>query len=218
MLRMRFQKDGNGIWISHLDLMKVMQRAFRRADLQIRHTHGFNPHAFVSIALPLPVGTSSQCELLEFELDSPVSLNELPLRLNAVLPDGIRCLEVWEGGKKLRELVWLRTKTVLEYDGGIPEGLLPALTALFSRETLPVEKKSKGGMKEIDVKPMLHSLEPRLLDENRAELEAVVRAQDPPLNPELLVKAIARYAEAFSPDFSKSERLEIYDAGFKIFR
>lgn len=218
MLRMRFQKDGNGIWISHLDLMKVMQRAFRRAGLQIRHTQGFNPHAFVSIALPLPVGTSSQCELLEFELDVPVSLNDLPSRMNAVLPDGIRCLEAWEGGKKLRELSWLRTRTVLEYDNGVPDGLLPALTALFARETLPVEKKSKSGMKEVDVKPMLHSLEARLLDENRAELEAVVQAQDPPLNPELLVKAIARYAEAFSPDFAKSERLEIYDACFKIFR
>ncbi len=219
MLRMRFEKSGNGVWISHLDLMRVLQRAFRRAGLQVRHTQGFNPHPFVSIALPLPVGMSSRCELLEFELDGPpVPLDELPSRMNAVLPAGVRCLEAWEGGKKLRELIWLRTRTVLEYDNGVPSGLLTVLTDLFARETLTVEKKTKNGIKEVDIKPMLHSLEVRRLDENRAVLEAVVQAQDPPLNPELLVKAIARYAPEYAPDFSKSGRIALYDARFKEFR
>lgn len=219
MLRMLFEKSGNGIWISHLDLMRVFQRAFRRAGLQVRHTEGFNPHAFVSIALPLSVGTASRCEILEFELDGPdVPLDKLPERLNAVLPAGVRCLEAYQGQRKLKELVWLRTETVLEYDGGLPDGLSSELTALFERETLVVEKKSKSGLTNIDIMPMLHRLEVRIADGQRAVLEAVVQAQNPPLNPDLLVKAIGIYLPKYAPDFAKNTRLEIYDANFVIFR
>ena len=219
MLRMLFEKSGCGVWISHLDLMRVFQRAFRRAGLHVRHTQGFNPHAFVSIFLPLSVGASSQCEILEYELDdSDIPLDTLPERLNAFLPAGVRCLEAYQGQRKLKELVWLRTETVLEYDNGFPNGLLPELTALFKREALVVEKKTKNGLNNIDIAPMLHSLEIRALDEHCAVLEAVVQAQNPPLNPDLLVKAIGTYLPSFAPDFSKSKRLEIYDANFVIFR
>lgn len=219
MLRMRFEKNGNGIWISHLDLMRVFQRAFRRAGLSVRHTQGFNPHAFVSIALPLSVGMSSRCEILEFELDGPeVSPDTLPERLNAVLPAGIRCLEAYPAERKLKELVWLRTETVLEYDNGCPDGLIPKLSALFARETLVVEKKSKSGMVNLDIRPMLHCLEVRDVDACRVVLDAVVQAQNPPLNPELLVRAIGVYLPTLAPDFARSARLEIYDADFQIFR
>lgn len=219
MLRMLFEKSGNGIWISHLDLMRVFQRAFRRAGLQVRHTEGFNPHAYVSIALPLSVGTSSECEILEFELDGPDdSLDSLPERLNLVLPAGVRCLEAYRGQKKLKELAWLRVETVLEYDNGLPDGLSAALTALFAQETLVVEKKSKSGLTQIDIIPMLHSLEVRIANEQRAMLEAVVQAQNPPLNPDLLVKAIGTYLPEYAPDFAQSRRLALYDGNFNVFR
>lgn len=219
MLRMRFEKNGNGIWISHLDLMRVFQRAFRRAGLSVRHTQGFNPHAFVSIALPLSVGMSSRCEILEFELDgTEVSPDALPERLNAVLPAGIHCLEAYPAERKLKELVWLRTETVLEFDNGCPDGLIPKLSALFARETLVVEKKSKSGMVNLDIRPMLHSMDVRDRDACRVVLDAVVQAQNPPLNPELLVRAIGVYLPALAPDFARSARLEIYDADFHIFR
>ena len=66
--RLLFSKTGRAKYISHLDLMRTFQRAFARAHIQIKHTEGFNPHPFVSIALPLSVGYSSQCEILEFGL------------------------------------------------------------------------------------------------------------------------------------------------------
>ena len=62
--RLLFSKTGRARYISHLDLMRTFQRAFFRADIPIKHTEGFNPHAFVSIALPLSVGFSSECEIL----------------------------------------------------------------------------------------------------------------------------------------------------------
>ena len=66
MLRALFVKTGQAIWISHLDLMRLFQRAFKRAGLSLTHTQGFNPRPSVSIALPLSVGVESSCELLDF--------------------------------------------------------------------------------------------------------------------------------------------------------
>ena len=62
MPRLCFEKTGNAVWISHLDLMRVFQRAFKRAGLPLTHTQGFNPRPSVSIALPLSVGIESVCE------------------------------------------------------------------------------------------------------------------------------------------------------------
>ena len=63
MNRLLFEKAGDAVYLSHLDLMRVFQRAFRRADIMIWHSQGFSPRAYVSIALPLPVGSESCCEI-----------------------------------------------------------------------------------------------------------------------------------------------------------
>ena len=68
MLRLVFEKKENAVWISHLDLMRLFQRAFKRAGLLLTHTQGFNPRPSVSVALPLSVGVTSECELLDFDL------------------------------------------------------------------------------------------------------------------------------------------------------
>ena len=84
--RLLFSKTGRAKYISHLDLMRTFQRAFSRAGIQIKHTEGFNPHPFVSIALPLSVGYSSQCEILEFGLVGGASYEYLfPLLLTAIM-------------------------------------------------------------------------------------------------------------------------------------
>ena len=67
-LRLRFSKTGRAIYISHLDLMAAMQRAFARAELPLKFSEGFNPHPQISILLPLSVGTASVCELMDFRL------------------------------------------------------------------------------------------------------------------------------------------------------
>ena len=219
MRRMRFEKTGNGIWISHLDLMRVFQRAFRRAGLLIKHTQGFNPHAFVSMALPLSVGTASRCEILEFDLpDDSVALDALPALLNAKLPDGIRCLEAYEGGKKLRELAFLQVQVELEYDSGVPEGAKEAIEGLFAGESLLVEKKSKNGMVEQDIRPMIRAMAVSERDPNTLVLDARICAQNPSLNPDLLAKAIAVHLPQMAPDFAKSTRLEVYDRDGAVFR
>ena len=89
MHRIRFEKTGRAVWMSHLDLMRLMQRAFRRAGVVLHHSQGFTPHAYVSMLLPLSVGMESVCELMEYELDGELAVT--PEALNAVLPEGARC-------------------------------------------------------------------------------------------------------------------------------
>ena len=91
MHRIRFEKTGRAVWMSHLDLMRLMQRAFRRAGVVLHHSQGFTPHAYVSMLLPLSVGMESVCELMEYELDGELAVT--PEALNAVLPEGVRVLE-----------------------------------------------------------------------------------------------------------------------------
>ena len=90
MHRIRFEKTGRAIWMSHLDLMRLMQRAFRRAGVVLHHSQGFTPHAYVSMLLPLSVGMESVCELMEYELDGELAVTSEAL--NAVLPEGVRVL------------------------------------------------------------------------------------------------------------------------------
>lgn len=219
MARILFEKTGNGIWISHLDLMRVFQRAFRRAGLQIKHTQGFNPHAFVSIVLPLSVGTASHCELLDFELENAeISLETLPERINRALPDGIHCLQAYEGGRKMKELTHLNTRLTLEYDNGIPDAADTAIAELFAREEILVEKRSKSGMVQQNIRPMISALTVSRQDAQQLLLEATICAQNPSLNPSLLSKAVEVYLPQFAPDFASSTRIDILDAKGVSFR
>ena len=105
MPRALFEKTGNAIWISHLDLMRVFQRSFKRAGLPLTHTQGFNPRPSVSIALPMSVGVESRCELLDFDLEGEKIANEeIQHRLNQSLVDGVRVLAVYDAANKIKHL------------------------------------------------------------------------------------------------------------------
>ena len=115
-LRLRFRKTGRAVYISHLDLMQTMQRAFFRAGYPLRYSEGFNPHPLISIALPLSVGAASECELMDFRLKEDTDLAALPARLTAALPEGIEVLEAYEFTRKASGLKWLRVRGLFEYD------------------------------------------------------------------------------------------------------
>ena len=217
MHRMLFEKKGTAVWISHLDMMRTIQRCFRRANIRIKQTNGFSPHAFVSIALPLPVGTESVCELLDFTLETNAPLETLPAQLNQCAPAGIRFLIAYESDRKIRDLTYLQARVTLCYDNGVPIDAEAQIRALFTRPELLVEKKSKKGMTEIDILPMLQEC---TVTETAAgiQLDIIVCAQNPSLNPELLIAAVRRYLPQYAPDDSEICRLEILDAAGQPFR
>jgi radical SAM-linked protein len=219
MPRILFEKKGNAVWISHLDLMRLFQRAFKRAGLPLTHTQGFNPRPSVSIALPLSVGVESGCELLDFDLDGQdVPNEEICARLNAALVDGVKVLRVYDDGRKIKHLALLDCAVSLEYDAGVPDGGASAVAELFAQPSLTVEKKGKNGVSEQDIIPMIRVLQVRQEDAHTLRLEARVCCQNPTLNPMQLAAAVERYLPQCRPDFAKCSRIEIYDTEENIFR
>lgn len=219
MPRLLFEKTGNAVWISHLDLMRVFQRAFKRAGMHLKHTQGFNPRPSVSIALPLSVGVESCCELLDFDLNEDTLVcDEIRDRLNLALIDGVKVLEVYASGQKIRELAYLRCAVGLIYDRGVPDGAPEAIAALFEKETLFVPKKTKSGVQDQDLIPMIRYIQVNIKDPGTLELDAIVCCQNPTLNPAQLSLAISTYLPRYAPDFSTCRRLEVFDRQETIFR
>ena len=219
MNRLLFEKTGKAIYISHLDTMALFPRVFLRAGLHIKFTQGMRPHAYVSVALPLSVGMSSRCEILDFTLEEEdVPLESLPERLNPYFPAGIRVLSAYDSSRKIKELRYLQCNVRLEYDGGAGDEVRDTLNALFQRKEIFVEKRSKKGMTEVDIKPMISTMGVSRISEQELELQGIIAAQNPSLNPQLLVSAISRYAPECTPDFSYATRIEVYDEDGRIFR
>lgn len=218
MLRALFVKTGEAVYISHLDLMRVFQRTFARADLHLTHTQGYNPRPSVSIAMPLSLGVSSRCELLDFELDGQdIPCDEIGDRLNEKLIPGVRVLHVYDNGRKVRDLSLLHCTVTLEYDTGVSEEMTAEISALFRRDSLLVTKKGKNGPTQQDIIPMIRRLEVRA-GERKIVLDALICCQNPSLNPMQLHEAVCVYLPQWKPDFARCERLEIYDADEKVFR
>ena len=218
MPRALFEKTGNARYISHLDLMRVFQRAFKRAGLPLTHTQGFNPRPSVSIALPLSLGVESQCELLDFEPERPYACAEIREKLNAALIDGVYIREVYEQGQKLKNLALLQSRLVLEYDRHISDDAEDVIQSLFSRPELIVEKKGKNGTTQQDIIPMLRRLAVKKLSDREVEITALHSCQNPSLNPMQLSAAITKYLPGLSPDYVRCFREEIFDTNETIFR
>lgn len=219
MPRALFEKTGNAVWISHLDLMRVFQRAFKRAGLLLTHTQGFNPRPSVSIALPLSVGIESSCELLDFDLEGEkLSNEEIQQRLNHNLVEGVRILAVYDDFSKLKNLAYLDCILTLEYDDGVPEAAETELAAFFAREEVIVEKRTKNGPKPENIIPLIRSIRIEKQDSHTLQLHSRICCQNPTLNPMQMHAAISLYLPHLKPDFAKCSRVEVYDTNETIFR
>lgn len=159
MLRLRatFEKSGRAKYISHLDLNRCMLRIFRRSKLPVWYTEGFNPHPYYSFALALSLGFESSCEIMDFNItDDNMSLVEIRERLNAVMPEGMRILEVAIQQKKITAIAkaeyefFLISEEVTE--------LFKAVKKLMEQHEIFIEKKTKKGIKTVDLKPDMEIL------------------------------------------------------------
>lgn len=217
-LRLLFAKEGRAVYISHLDLLRTFQRVFLRQGMVLRHSQGFHPHPIISFALPLSVGQASDCEILDFEVNEDMDGVGLPEALNAFMPEGVRAVDCYVPVRPVRELARLRCRVEMVYDGGVPAGAAEEIRKLLLGESVVIQKRTKRkAMADIDIRPMLHSLE---LQESACllTLEAEVSAQNPGMNPALLAAAVEVHRPELSPDFVRVRRLAVLDAEGKVFR
>ena len=216
-LRLRFSKTGRAVYLSHLDLMRTMQRAFLRAGYQLKYSEGFNPHAQISILLPLSVGCASVCELMDFQLTEDADLAALPARLTAAMPEGIEAQEAYPSEIKSKYLKWLRVTGRYEYDTRDVNEMTDALRAFYARDSIVITRKTKRGMGEMDIRPAIRALTvtPEV---DHVRVEAVISAQEPTLNPDHLVTALRQLEASIAPDFAAFRREEVYHEDGGVFR
>jgi len=168
--------------------------------------------------LPLPVGQSSDCEILDFESVEDSTGEGVAEALNTGMPAGLRVLDCYSVTRPVREMVNLRAQLEMEYDNGVPEGACERIREFFTQEEIFVEKRTKHkGMTELNIAPLIRSL---TLTEGEGVIlaDAVVAAQDPGLNPALIGAAVARHLPEIAPDFVRVRRKEVYDAEMNVFR
>ena len=196
-VRVFYEKDGPCKYISHLDTNRVMLRAVGKSRLNIWHTEGFHQHAYITFALPLSLGFASTCESMDFRvLDDNEDLSAIPERLNACLPEGIRVYRCAEAVHKPAAIESASYELELEpmKDGEISFiEISEKLDAFLQLSEIIVQKKTKKGMKDVDLKPYILACE-------RREGEKVGFSLTLPagtslnINPNLLVNAFSDYA------------------------
>jgi len=159
LLRVRatFEKCGRAKYISHLDLNRCMLRTFRRSGLPIWYTEGFNPHPYYSFALALSLGFESSCEILDFNItDDEMSMEEIRDKLNAVMPEGMGIVKVALQKQKITAIAKAEYTFSLVTDNA--DGLFEAAQSLLALPEILIEKKTKKGIKEVDIKPDMEIL------------------------------------------------------------
>lgn len=216
-LRLRFEKTGRAVYISHLDLMHTMQRAFSRAGYELKYSEGFNPHPQISIALPLSVGMASLCEIMDFRLKGDADLCELPARLTAVMPEGIRVTDCYEQVNKVALLKYLKIEGSFEYDDRDTAEMASALTDFFKQESIVITKKTKRGVGQSDIRTAIRELT-FTPGEGEVRLHGLISAQEPTLNPALLADSLRQLRPELAPDFERFTRIENYLENMEVFR
>jgi radical SAM-linked protein len=217
-LRIRFKKTESARYLSHLDLMRTFARAFARSGITVRQTEGFNPHAYVSIALPLQLGCESECEILDTELLDETPYSGIPDRLNPFLPEGITVDDAYEPVKKPAQIKFAQYRSKWIYDRGTNEQTAEKIRVFFASGDITILKKTKSGESEINLAPHIIKADAACADSRTLILDALVSAQNPTVNPSHLLKAVRTLLGDLNPSFSMDCRTYIFDETMKPFR
>lgn len=190
-VRIFFEKKGRAIYISHLDLMRTMQRALKRSGLPVWFTEGFNPRLYLNFPLALSLGTTGEREPMDIAVVEEIGLDEIADRLNAVCPEGIRIVGAAYPVHPNKDIGSAEYESRLSGD---TEELKKALQDYLAQDTIKVMKHSKKkGMIEVDIKPHIN-----MLDVSDWEKGIIIRYRLPAgielnLNSAVLTDSFAQY-------------------------
>jgi radical SAM-linked protein len=212
----KFEKTGQLRYISHLDLLRLFRRTFKRLGVELVYSQGFNPHPKMSFAQPLSLGYTSESEYLEFETRIPYNEDFLVASMNSALPYGIEVLDC----RTVPDSVKTAASRVrwASYEVRLPEGRqLPTesqLREFLNQDKILITKPIKKGKdyKQIDIRPMIGQLKLNVNDEGDRVLFMKIHAgSESNLNPELLLNPLFEFAgiplEKYEPQV---KRLELY--------
>ncbi len=186
-IRIRFSKTGRAKFISHLDLMRTMTRAVRRASIPVWYTEGFNRHPYLKFAAPLSLGFEGKDESMDIRLINDMPAEDIEDRLNQVLPDGLIVHHVGEPVMKLRDIAFARYLMRFKDNNN-------HLSEFIKEQNIIAKKRTKKGLvREIELSPFLNKAE--IHDCNDNELCLILPCGGETINPALVVTAYEEYVE-----------------------
>ncbi|MBC2397325.1 DUF2344 domain-containing protein [Clostridium tetanomorphum] len=215
----KFSKESNIKFVSHLDLMRTLQKIIKRAGLPIEYSKGFNPHMSLSIAQPLSVGMYSKGEYMDIVLKEELSTIYIKDKLNDNSPSGVKFIEVIkirkakDNEKKIPQsmaaIEGASYSIKIKYNN--TESLEQEINKLPSIKEWNVIKKGKKGEKEINIRPMLKKFKYKITD-NILNLQVLVSCGSREnLSADLLSKFIQDNTSNVNRDaFVQIEREEMY--------
>lgn len=207
--RIKFTKEDLVKFVPHLDLLRLYQRAIRRADLPIAYSNGFNPHQQMSFAQPLSVGWTSICEYMDIETTCIVDIDDFINSINECLPDGTKVIDMrkLEDGEKnsmasVEAALYYITLDNLNFN------LYNLMEKFLNKGELIIEKKSKHLLKQVDIKQDIFKLE---IIGNDMLSAFIAAGSNRNLKPDLLVKCFYMYNDmALNPYKIKYERQDLF--------
>lgn len=186
-VRVFYKKLSRARYISHLDITRCMQRAIKRADIPVWYTQGFNPHIYLTFALPLALGYESECESMDFRLIEEMSFDEVLTRLNQALPPDIIAYKVAEQINKPEKIVKASYEIEVFLVGVSAKAINDAFIEFVKKDEIEVVKRTKKGDKLIDIKPDCISFDSCVRDDKmflEIEMTAGITRN---INPTLLI-------------------------------
>jgi radical SAM-linked protein len=218
LLCLQYSKGEEARFLSHLDLMRAMERALRRARLPLAFSEGYNPHPRISYASALAVGVTSEGEYLDLELAKDLPAQEVMARLNLVLPPGLKVLAavpVRNRKKSLMALINLARYQVVisSFQVMKQEDVEEVMTQVLSCSTYVVTRQGKRGVRQVDIRPGLFHLQGRLVNHKLILQMDVQTGSSGNVRPEEVVEMIKE-----TIPFSGEEILQIHRVGLYIRR
>lgn len=160
----KFSKEGSIRYISHLDLLRLFKRSFKRVGVRLQYSQGFNPHPKMGFAQPLSLGYFSTGEYLEFDTMEPYPTDEILEKTNSVMPEGIKvlsCNELPIGGKTLAALTEYAVYDItIPLECGMEENIADVLENYMAQEQIFVIKHQRKSGKDVktDIKSMISEI------------------------------------------------------------
>lgn len=158
--RIKFTKAGSMKFVGHLDIMRYFQKVFRRSNLPVAYSQGFNPHQILSFAAPLGVGLTSDGEYLDLQINSYEASATMMEQINAQMNDEIKVVsfrQVEDDSKPSMSMVAAADYIVSVKDGyTICDQFVEQFMEFVKRDSITIMKKTKKSEKEMDIKPYLY--------------------------------------------------------------
>ena len=214
----KFTKEENIKFISHLDVLKTIQKNIRRAGLPIEYSQGFNPHMNTSIAQPLSVGVYSSGEYMDMVLTTEVNEEEIVDKLNKTAPSGIKYISALavpyvEGEKKVPQAMALidAARYTIKIKYSDVSKLEEEVNKLLEVKEWNTIKKSKKGEKEVDIRPLVKEFSFWIKDEFLILNVVISTGSREHLSADLLVNYIQeKTSNALLDSFVNVKREEMY--------